>query len=280
MKISNRTIQALGKIITGNGNLSPYRSGPELVEFFNDHGGNALYGEGFPSRWKFAEDELKKLNGTNYMKEIIEDALDPRDYIDTPFEVSSAVNHLNSYLKFDRYSVVEDGLRYRVRQTTDEHFAHTPNLEETIATQPGSHAFILEQIDKCRKKFESNDYDGAITNARSMVEAVFEETLKKMGREVPHHKGDINKLYREVKRALNLNPDNKDLGDTLKQILSGLNSIVSGISGMSNKMGDRHVRRYKPERHHALLAINISHALCEFIISSLEYQRNRNKKGN
>jgi hypothetical protein len=35
-----------------------------------------------------------------------------------------------------------------------------------------SHAFIMEQIEKCRTKMNQGDYDGAITNARSLVEAV------------------------------------------------------------------------------------------------------------
>jgi hypothetical protein len=58
MKISERTIKRLGEIITGDKALSPYRSGPKLVSFFNDFGTNHTYGEGFPSRWKFAEDCL------------------------------------------------------------------------------------------------------------------------------------------------------------------------------------------------------------------------------
>jgi integrase len=36
MKISERTIKRLGEIITGDKALSPYRSGPKLVSFFND----------------------------------------------------------------------------------------------------------------------------------------------------------------------------------------------------------------------------------------------------
>ena len=58
MKISERTIKRLGEIITGDKALSPYRSGPKLVSFFNDFGTNHTYGDGFPSRWKFAEDCL------------------------------------------------------------------------------------------------------------------------------------------------------------------------------------------------------------------------------
>jgi len=45
MKISAKTVSILGNLITGNiaGEGTPpmaYRSGPELVEFFNQFGGN------------------------------------------------------------------------------------------------------------------------------------------------------------------------------------------------------------------------------------------------
>jgi integrase len=45
MKISERTIKRLGEIITGDKALSPYRSGPKLVSFFNDFGTNHAYGQ-------------------------------------------------------------------------------------------------------------------------------------------------------------------------------------------------------------------------------------------
>jgi hypothetical protein len=47
MKISERTVKRLGEIITGDKSLSPYRSGPKLVNFFNDFGTNHTYGDGF-----------------------------------------------------------------------------------------------------------------------------------------------------------------------------------------------------------------------------------------
>ena len=53
MKISERTIKRLGEIITGDKALSPYRSGPKLVSFFNDFGTNHAYGQGFRSRIRF-----------------------------------------------------------------------------------------------------------------------------------------------------------------------------------------------------------------------------------
>lgn len=275
MKIALRTIQALGKIITGDGNISPYRSGPKLVSFFNDHGCNTSYDQGFPSRWLFAEQQLKAINDTDEMKSVIEDALDPRHYLNTDFDVVIVVDHINQYLAYDRFQVVKDGLCYIVKSNQNSGLP-TLTFVNSLSSQKGSHAFILEQSDKCREKMESGDYDGAITNARSMVEAVFEEILRRTNQNSPNHDGDLNKLYKDVKKVLNLDPGQQDLSDTLKQILSGLNSIVTGIAGISNKMGDRHARKYKPAKHHALLAISTAYSLCEFLIASMEHQ---NKAG-
>jgi hypothetical protein len=81
MKISERTIKRLGEIITGDKALSPYRSGPKLVTFFNEIGTNHAYGQGVPSRWTFAEDCIRQFNGTPTLKKIILSAVDPRDFM-------------------------------------------------------------------------------------------------------------------------------------------------------------------------------------------------------
>ena len=40
-----------------------------------------------------------------------------------------------------------------------------------------------------------------------------------------------------------------------------------------DKMGDAHVRSYKPARHHAKLAVNAAKTLLDFLYDSFEYQR-------
>jgi len=82
MKISERTINRLGEIVTGDKPVSPYRSGPMLVDFFNEFGTNHTYGQGFPSRWTLAEDCIRQFNGTPALKKIILAVLDPRDFMD------------------------------------------------------------------------------------------------------------------------------------------------------------------------------------------------------
>jgi hypothetical protein len=272
MNISNSTIQAIGRVITGDGNVSPYRSGPQLVTFFNEHGGNERYDQGFPSRWQFAEDELRKLNDGENIRAAIEGAVDPRHYLETEFSVEDVVAHLNKYLIYDGSELIKNGLHYRLCQTGNEIIV-SPSFVENLNADRVSHAFILEQVDKCRGKLENQDYDGAITNARSMVEAVFEMLIKEAGAELPKHDGDLNKLFKALKKVLNIDVKETDMSETLKQMISGLQSIVTGIAGISNKMGDRHARKYNPQKHHALLAINTAYALCDFLLSSLEYQK-------
>ena len=83
MKISERTVKRLGEIITGDKGISPYRGGPKLVSFFNECGTNHTYGQGFPSRWMFAEECIRQFNDTPTMKKVILSAVDPRDFMGT-----------------------------------------------------------------------------------------------------------------------------------------------------------------------------------------------------
>src|SRR5207237_10541410 len=78
--------------------------------------------------------------------------------------------------------------------------------------------------------------------------------------------------YRSIQKHNILNPAQKDISDTLKQILSGLTSIVSGIATMRNKMGDAHAQTYRPRKHHAKLAINAAKTLADFLFETYEYQ--------
>ena len=233
--------------------LSPYRSGPKLVSFFNDLGTNHTYGQGFPSRWAFAEDCLRQFNDTPTLKRIILSAVDPRDFMgatvydkvtqqNKPANVQDALTYLNEFLAYDGYEVVPHGKTYDVIDKTRGEIVVDVKLEPSHL----SHAFIMEQIEKCRTKMGQGDYDGAITNARSLVEAVLAAIEKEFDSDAPEYDGDLPKLYKRVQKHLNLSPENPKISNSLKQTLTGFISIIGGLSGLSNKMGDRHVREYKP----------------------------------
>ncbi|MGD1158067.1 MAG: abortive infection family protein [Terriglobia bacterium] len=43
---------------------------------------------------------------------------------------------------------------------------------------------------------------------------------------------------------------------------------VSDLSGLSNKMADRHVRTYKPDKRHAVLAVDSAETLAAFLFET------------
>lgn len=273
MKLSARTITALQKVINGDFEYAKYRSGSMLVDFFNDFGCDDADGPVFPSRKEYTRKCIRSFNGKNTIKEIIEASVNPPDdemYQPNPSKPSleKTVSYLNKFLASDGYILkLEEGeTTYKVFQ-----FGGHIIVPEKLTTL--SHEFIDEQVKKAKEKLANSDYDGAITNARSLVEAIQEEIIRKSGAEVPKCDGDLMKLYKATKKTLNFDSSQKDLSDTLKQILTGLSSLVSGVAGLSNQMADRHSRPYKPARHHAKLAVNAAFTFCEFLLDHYEYQQ-------
>lgn len=263
--------------MTGDEKLSPYRSGPRLVNFFNELGANDHYpdGGGFPSRWKFAEDKLRELNGKGTIRAVIGRTLDPAAFLDFDRPVDEAIAYLNKYLKFDDYEVVVDGNHVKIRNlkgpTVDLDHPYKESEELT-------HLFIDEQILKCERKIGEGDFDGAITNARSLLEAVLVSLERELSAFPEEYDGDLVKLYRRVQKLLNLDPSRKDVSDSLKQVLSGLTSIVNGLASLRNKMSDAHVTTSRAHRHHAKLAVNAAKTLADFLFETKTYQAVRSPK--
>ncbi len=274
VKVSNQTIRAVQKLITGDPisndkSLAPYLSGPSLIEYFNEFGSDDIYCQGFPSRWMYVEGKLSEYNGKPIFKKIIESAVDPRRYFGTEFSLEEAVEYLNQYLEFDGYKLTKKENKYILSRLSEDivNFEHAilesnaPNIE-----------FIREQTYKCKSKILQGDHDGAITNARSLLEAVLLEIEEKICGSRQKYNGDLNKLYKRVQKILNLEPCRTDISESLKQILSGIVSIVGGIAPLRNKMSDSHARSYKPAEHHAKLAVNSVNTICMFLLESFEYQ--------
>lgn len=267
MKLSERTISALGKIITGDENKSRRRSGPELVKLFNEYGSNDVYEQDFPSRWKYAEDKIRTLN-SNTIKPLICNVFDPRDF--NNHDINEAIEYINKYLKYDGYELIIDKELAKVR---DIHGISVECVNPFEGSKIDAHLFIDEQIGKAEIKIQEGDYDGAITNARSLIEAVLLEIERDIDKNHPEFDGDVTKLYKRVQKNLNLEPSAISADATsLKQVLSGLSNIVLGIAGLSNRMGDRHARTYKPEKHHAVLVVNSAKTLVNFLFETKQYQ--------
>lgn len=269
MKISEKSIRLLAKAVCGDSKYTPYKSGPQLVDFFNEVGGNDVYsrGGGFPSRWAYTEEKLRLYNDKPELKKIIEASVDPREFIELPeLDYDFAAIEINKFLSFDKFELKKFDKLYRIVDTTGF-------IVEAETVKGISHEFIREQISKCKRKIDESDFNGAITNARSLIEAVLIEIIEENeGKEI-NNDGKIDNLYKRVKKILNLNNDSGTLPPTVIQILSGLDSITTGLAGLSNNSGDRHANKFKTKKHHARLAVNSTLTLVDFLLDSRDYQK-------
>jgi hypothetical protein len=268
MKISERTISALAKIVTGDSQISPYKSGPVLVRLFNEFGANDVYAQGFPSRWHYAEEKIRAINDTRKLTALIRTLFDPRDWLEFEKPCEKAVAYLNDYLKHDGFEIIKDGEFFTVRKINDGVVAFEYPTKESREVNK---LFIEQQIKKCDQKLSEKDYDGAITNSRSLLEAVLLEVEQELSpQNTKPYDGDLIKLYKRVQKLLNFEPSRTDIAEPLKQVLGGLASIVCGLSGLRNKMSDAHVRSYQPAKRHAILVVNACKTLASFIVDTKE----------
>ena len=281
MKLSTATLDQLAEVIAGENGFSPYRSGSKLVKFFNRFGENDVYGQGFGSRVPYTRNKLDKFNNSKTMEQIVCAAFD--FWNASEYRPSDAAKNFDPYLARNGYQLV---LKHKYR-TLDEKKQPTlkapyyvvvplnPNVFVEGCIKELKHWEVVEHVEKAQSRIEMGDYAGAISSAYTLVEVLLKRMLNETKTEFKETTGDLDKLYKPLKTALNLDPASDSIEATLKPILVGLEKLVAGTKLFANKAGDRHAKIYNPARHHAILVVNSAYVLCEFLVETYEYQQKR-----
>lgn len=113
------------------------------------------------------------------------------------------------------------------------------------------------------------DPEGAITSARTLIESVLKHILDEHS-VIYSDSADLPTLYKEVSKFLNLAPELHNEG-IFKQILGGVNSVVTGLGALRNKLGDAHGKskmNVKPSVRHSELAVNLAGTMAVFLFKS------------
>lgn len=277
MKLSGKALRHLAKIISGDNKVSPYRTGPELTDFFHDFGERDLYGQGFPSRYNYTLDKIKKFNGTDTMKGIVCAAF---DFWQQGFDPENEALQFNKIIAGDGYRLVKEhfsGFMQGNDYIKGEPYLEVRSLGEDIiapeALSSISHTKISEQFSKANRKISEGDFSGAIASAYTLVEHLLKLLLEETKTPYKQDEGDIRRLYNLLRKPLCLDPSSDAIAAPLKPILDGFQKIVGGLYEISNKASDRHARRFNPADHHAKLAVNAAFALSEFLVQSHAYQK-------
>ena len=99
MNLNNKTLEKLRILINEE---TEYRSGPQLIQFFNGLGFSDSYGQGFPARWQYTDEKLAQINGTPKLEKCIKNVLAPINFIDNFDKLDCHINDFNKYLVFDK----------------------------------------------------------------------------------------------------------------------------------------------------------------------------------
>ena len=283
MRLSPRTLDKLAEMIA-RPELGPshylYRSGPQIIAFFNALGWNDSYGSSFGSRGTHTRNKLDALNGTARMREAVLAAFDM--WGEPGVDAEAAATDLNALLNRDGYrlaKVTGPGWIENGREVEGvprfSLVAISSGTIEPAALEAVSQASLAEHVEKCRSKIASGDSAGAITNAYTLTEAVLKDLLRQTGAPSKADEGDIRALYNALKGPLHLDPKGESLEVHLKAVLDAFQKLISGLYAAANKASDRHDRRYHPAPHHAKLVVNAAIALGNFLYDTHEYQRAR-----
>ena len=124
IKLNSKTLEKLRELINED---IEYKSGPQLIDFFNEFGFNEIYQNGFPSRWIYTDSKLNEINNTIKMEQCILKVFNPINFIENPDDLNNFIDTFNNYLAFNNYLIKRDKNSIRIESTSKDTI-----LNETI----------------------------------------------------------------------------------------------------------------------------------------------------
>lgn len=127
MIVNQKTLEKLRQLINEE---TEYRSGPELVKFFNSLGFSDKYGQGFPSRKDYTDDRLAKINGNPELDKCIRQLFAPVNFIGRYNELDDFIKEFNEYLAYDNWKVLRKGKEITFGKAGEINFEQTTEVKE------------------------------------------------------------------------------------------------------------------------------------------------------
>lgn len=194
MRLSPKTLEKLRELIN---EITQYRSGPKIIEFFSTfdyvdvYGNDYLrkYGQGFPSRWIYTDQRLSQINNSPKMVACIKNLFTPIDYMDNLKRLDDLITEFNKYLQFDRYQIsrvnteikiravneinIDDSLQSKHTTSENQFIKHEFKLDcSKINLIPTLLPIIDNRMLEIEKSFKAEAYLSVILLAGSTLEGV------------------------------------------------------------------------------------------------------------
>ncbi len=226
-------------------------SGPELHDLFSEHtdalGPYQGWGGGGASRWQVFQDGLKAL---------------------PPADQRSLLLALCDYDGPSKYDLPSQEDRASLRAMLLADSAPGAAAARTALAQLTDWTAVTRAWEAALAKVTA-DPEGAITATRTMLESVCKHICDERG--ANYEDGwDLARLYKAAATSMDIAPDQHS-EQIIKQILTGVTTVVGGLAAMRNALSDAHgksKRAVRPAPRHAKLAVNSGFAVAGFLIDT------------
>lgn len=261
----------------------PYLSGADLCALSTLFGLPATYSwkGGTLSRWQYLDNLLEYCIENNKCSSLLAHMFSlnqfskmlsghSADEINEAHKtiVSTIIEKINGLLLFGGNELIVRGKNFEIHPIESRVEIAAPAIKNI------DREYIKTISSRALEDLEQNNFDSAITKSRTLLEETFCYVIEKKN-EKPSDRGDIVKLYKQVRTLYNMHTD-ENTDKRIKILLSGLNSIVSAIAEMRNKHSDAHgvgAIRIPIEEHHTRLCVNAAIVMADFILSV--YQKSK-----
>lgn len=259
----------------------PYLSGNQINELYPRFNLDyPTYKDGTPSRWTMMKNIITRLDGIGRANDLIA-------YLFSKSRFQSEINKFKNIEDFEKYykKVVELGIEYINKQLyISQKRISCANGKFYISDRDEIVSIPVQQINQINSEYvkslperikidlENNDFDSVINKSRTLIEEVLCHIIEQKG-ETPNDSGNIEKLQAQCRKLLNMT-NNPNLDQRVKQLLSGLSSIISAISSLRNIGSDAHgvgSKRINIGEREAILVSNATQTYCEYYLSVLSH---------
>lgn len=127
-------------------------------------------------------------------------------------------------------------------------------------------AYVRKLSDKAERRLAASDLEGAITVARTLVEAVLEQLELRLTGLSGNYAGDLQRQYKAVAKILRIDDKDDKVDEGFKQIARGLVQIVNGLAAIRNMASDGHARQVQPQARHAQVAVTSAKTVASFLV--------------
>jgi len=278
-------IGALVDAITGGGGhdqktpVGIYRSGPKIEQFFLDCGLDMQIGASsrVPATTAAVRDAMRRPDGDKAIEHLIQKVCDPREYATEPEKAVAVRDRMNLALEPDGLTVTVVSGRALLVELQQAGFIVEPFLAKVQTID-----FDTVQLEIARAMpVLKSDPEDAVTAACSLIEAVCRSILIELNLPLPPKK-DVEGLLRAVQDPLGLSPGRSGLPPEIeadiRQVLSGLTSVIKGVGALRTHGGDAHGRQKgfpRIDARIALLALNSASSAALFLIETWERVQHR-----